>query len=629
MKNLFAKHLAVLSLLFLWGCTPSPQEQTPPNIIWIVSEDNSPLLGCYGDSLAISPNIDKLAKEGVLFENAFANAPVCAPSRATLITGLYPTTLGTQNMRCMVELPKSVKFFPQYLRDAGYFTSLRIKRDYNSPKQEGTWDVDDFWNMEDALKGREEGQPFFMFYNTWMSHEGKIQNRTNLPDYFKSTFEKKPDVDSLLATFKNFDSSKVRIPEYQPNSPEMRDDWAWYYKAMQMMDYEVGEVLKYLADNNLLENTIVIYSSDHGGVLGRSKRFTFESGLKIPMIIKFPENYKNLEESLNENRTDRIVSFVDMAPTILSLAGINKPDYMYGNAFLGEFAKDADTIAYGFRDRMDEGYDMVRSVRNKRFRYIRNYMPYRPSGQHLKFLWKVKSMRAWEESYRNGELNSTQSVFFEPKMAEEMYDIANDPDNINNIANNPKYSKQLIEFRKLNDNLVRKSFDTGFFTEGELWARSEGGTIPYKTIIDNNLTEWKQAVSSAEKATLSPSVEAILPMLKSEYPMVRYWGAVGSIILGNNAKALKSDLIKLLDDESGDVVATSAEALYLLGEEKIAVNALIKTLKNDNIYVQLRALNVIANRNITDTKLISIVVKVDRSNEYINNICDYILSDKS
>ncbi|MCK5907466.1 MAG: sulfatase-like hydrolase/transferase, partial [Flavobacteriales bacterium] len=133
MKNLFAKHFAVLSLLFLWGCSNTHQDQTPPNIIWIVSEDNSPLLGCYGDSLAISPNIDKLAKEGILYENAFANAPVCAPSRATLITGMYPTTLGTQNMRCMVELPKSVKFFPQYLRDAGYFTSLRIKRDYNSP----------------------------------------------------------------------------------------------------------------------------------------------------------------------------------------------------------------------------------------------------------------------------------------------------------------------------------------------------------------------------------------------------------------------------------------------------------------------------------------------------------------
>jgi len=620
------KILVVLGLFFLLvSCNNSTDKQlAPPNIVWIVSEDNSPLLGCYGDSLAITPNIDKLAEEGILFENAFSNAPVCAPSRSTMITGMYPTSLGSQHMRSLVEVPKDVKFFPRYLKEAGYYTTLRLKRDYNIPKQKGTWDKDDFWHLEDALKDKNDGQPFFMFYNTWMSHESKIHNRTALPKDFRNTFENDADVDATLATFHDFDPEKIRLPEYQPDIPEMRDDWAWYYKAIEMMDYEVGRVLKYLKDQKLMENTIVIYSSDHGGVLGRSKRFDYESGLHIPMVIWFPEKYKHLAAKIKGKTTNRIVSFVDMAPTLLSLANIKKPGNMVGSAFLGSYEEKGDTIAYGFRGRMDETYDMVRTIRDKKFRYIRNYLPYKPNGQHIIYLWKAKSMKAWEQSYLNGNCNALQSSFFEPRLPEELYDISNDPDNVYNLANDSTYALQLKQFRRTNLTLAHENLDTGFFPEGELWKRSDNGKIPYKEVIEKNIEECTAAIDAAEKVTLFPDVDILLPLLKSKYAAVRFWGATGCIILEENAAPLKDNLIQLLKDPSGDVAITSAEALYLLGDKKTAIHSLSNALSSDNKYVQLRALNIIANRNISDKNLYKKIKNLDKSDENIKKMSDYI-----
>ena len=601
--------------------------QNKPNIVWIVSEDNSPFIGCYGDSLAITPNIDNLAKQGILFENAFANAPVCAPSRSTIITGMYPLTLGSQHMRCNVNVPGNIRFFPQYLKEAGYFTTLRIKRDYNIPKQAGTWDVDNFWFLEDALKGKKEKQAFFMFYNTWMTHESKIHGEGDkeLIDYFKNTFKERSNVDSLVKMFNDYDPEKMKIPPYQPDIPEMRDDWAVYYKAIEMMDYEIGSILDFLESNSLMDNTIIIYSSDHGGVLGRSKRFDYESGLHVPMIIRVPEKYKQLVENITDSHTDRIVSFVNMAPTILSFAGVHTPENMQGKAFAGKYAQPAGTISYGFRGRMDEAYDMVRTVRTKKYRYIRNYMPYRPNGQHIRYLWKAKSMPAWEKDYCEGKCNKLQSAFFEERPPEELYDITNDPDNVHNLAENSEYREVLKKLREVNKDYVRKIFDTGFVPEGELWGKSNNGTLPYKLIIDNNRDEWLSAVNAAEKATMDPTIKEIRVMLNSQYPAVRFWGAAGCIVLKNKAKELSPELHDLLNDSSGDVVANAAEALYLLGEIDDATEALLKVLNSSNIYVKLRALNVIANRDITDKHILQKIEGMDMSNEYINNICNYIL----
>jgi len=618
MKKIFLLLLVLLNTCYMFS--------QKPNIVWIVSEDNSPFLGCYGDKIAKTPSIDKLASEGILFNNAFSNAPVCAPSRATLITGMYPTALGTQHMRSDVKLPDDVKFFPKYLKDEGYYTTLRLKRDYNSPNQEGTWDKDDFWHLEDALTDKGEEQPFFMFYNTWTTHESILTDYERLNDGFRNTFENDKDIEAIIASFPETNPNDVTLPAYHPDTKEGRTDLAFYYKAIQMMDYEVGRIVKFLTDKNLIENTIIIYSSDHGGVLGRSKRFDYESGLKVPMIIRFPEKYKNLIASNTIGKTNRIVSFLDMAPTILSLAGIEKPENMHGSAFMGTYEKAEDTIAYGFRGRMDEAYDMVRTVRDKKYRYIRNYMHYLPNGQHIAFLWGAKSMQAWEKLYQEGVLNSTQKAFFEPRFPEELYDIENDPDNINNLANNSEYASELEQLRNVNRQIIHENFDSGFFPEGELWERSKQGELPYTEVINNCKKEWKMAANAADKATLQPTVKGVKSMLNSKYSTVRFWGATGSVILGDEAISLKNNLLPLLNDESDDVRVVSAEALYLLNEKEFAIKALLEVLNKGNLYVKLRALNVISNRKIKDKRVLNKIETLDTSNKYMDKICTYILN---
>ena len=262
-------------LFFSFSCGQKDTNQLasdPPNFLWIVSEDNGPFFGCYGDPFATTPTLDKLATEGVLYENAFANAPVCAPARSTIITGMYPPSMGTQNMRSTYPIPESIKFFPQYLREAGYYCTNNSKEDYNMPKPEGVWDES---SRKAHYKNRGEGQPFFAIFNVTISHESSIHK--SIPN------------DSL-----RHDPAEVKLPPYHPDTPEMRHDWAQYYDKVEDMDARMGEILQELEDAGLTDNTIVAYYSDHGGVIARSKRFVYESGTHVPMIWRFPDKYAHL-----------------------------------------------------------------------------------------------------------------------------------------------------------------------------------------------------------------------------------------------------------------------------------------------------------------------------------------------
>jgi arylsulfatase A-like enzyme len=283
-----------------------------PNILWIVSEDNTTLLGCYGDKTATTPHIDNFAKQSVLYKNAFCTAPVCAPSRSTLITGMYPTTMGTENMRSTYPIPGFIKFFPRYLREAGYYTSNNAKKDYNTTDQVEAWDES---GKQATYKNRKPGQPFFSVFNMEISHESSLHRYS----------------DSL-----RHDPNKVKIPAYHPATAAMKHDWAQYYDKLEDMDKQLGVYLKELEDAGLAENTIVFYYADNGGVLPRSKRFMYESGLHVPLIIRFPKKYAHLAPVVAGSKTDRVVTFVDFAPSVLSLAGIRIPDHLQGQAFVGE-----------------------------------------------------------------------------------------------------------------------------------------------------------------------------------------------------------------------------------------------------------------------------------------------------
>lgn len=562
------------ALLYLVsGAVSACSEEEKPNILWIVSEDNSPLIGAYGDSFATTPNIDAFAKAGVRYTHAFATAPVCAPSRSTLITGMYPSSMGTEHMRSAYPVPSFVKFFPRYLRDAGYYTSNNAKKDYNTIDQPEAWDES---SVKATYQNRKPGQPFFAVFNIGISHESQLH--TKIPP----------------AELKH-DPEKVPIPPYHPRTEEMKHDWAQYYDRLQAMDEQVGKILKGLDEAGLSESTIVFYYSDHGGVLGRSKRFMFESGLHIPLIIRVPEKYKHLAPGKPGTTNDRIVTFVDFAPTMLSLAGIGVPEHMQGRAFLGKSQGKPQQYGYAFRGRMDERFDMVRSVRDKRYRYVRNYMPHKIYGQYLSYLWKAPSMESWEKAWKNGELNEVQSAFWKPKPAEELYDVERDPHNIHNLAGQEQYNGVLLRMRRANREWILGQKDVGFIPEAmmqeivkrqPLYDYARSGQYPLAQIM-----QTAELASSGDPKVLAE----LTKRLSDEHPVIRYWAALGCAILAEDASAAKNELTALTQDPEVSVRLAAAEALYSIGQSSLAIPVLEYGLKSDNVMARVHALNILEN----------------------------------
>jgi len=563
----------VLSSFLLSGCEEKVPDELP-NILWLTSEDNSPFLGCYGDEFATTPNLDKLASEGFLYTHAYANAPVCAPARNTIITGVYANSNGNQHMRSRYPLSEIVKTYPEFLREAGYYCTNNSKTDYNT----NSIDPDEIWDessREAHYKNRAEGQPFFAVFNTGISHESSIHN--SIPN------------DELRHS-----PEEVPIPPHHPATPEMKHDWAQYYDKVEDMDAQIGEWLQELEDAGLAENTIVFYYGDHGGVIARSKRYVYETGTRVPFIVRIPEKYKYLfPESETGSEVNRIISFVDLAPTLLSIAGIQIPEFMQGNAFLGKQKTEDPEYAYMFRGRMDERYDMSRAVRDHKYRYIRNYMPYRIYGQHLEYLWRAPSIRSWEQAYLNGECNETQSKFWEPKPVEELYDTENDPWEVNNLAKDPAYKEVLERMRAANKEWVTRIYDTGFIPEADRVDRAgDASMYDYMRSGNVNLEEMMEA---AEIATLGnpENIDKLKTYLKNDESAVRYWGASGLLILGDEAVSAKDALIEATDDESANVVTVAAEALYNLEEKEVAKEALLKVLQAPNEFARCHALNAI------------------------------------
>ncbi len=572
--------LCIFALLLTFFSESKAQQPVQPNILWIVSEDNSPFLGAYGDTFATTPVLDQFATEGVLYENAFAAAPVCAPSRSTLITGVYPIAMGTLNMRSTYPIPEMIKFFPRYLREAGYYTTNNAKKDYNTTDQPEAWDES---SNQATYKNRKPGQPFFAVFNLGVSHESSIHK--SIP------------TDSL-----HHNPEKVPIPPYHPRTPEMKHDWAQYYDKIETMDTQVGELLQELEAAGLADSTIVFYYSDHGGVLGRSKRFMYESGLHIPLIIRFPEMYQSLASGQPGSRTDRLVSFVDFAPTVLSLASIPVPGYMQGGAFLGKQQTKPADYAFAFRGRMDERIDMSRSVRDKKYRYTRNYMPHKIYAQYLEYLWRAPSMPSWEQAYRNGELNEVQSAFWQTKPAEELYDVAADPHNIHNLAAEADYQAVLQRMREANRQWQLQVKDVGFLPEAMMLDISKKNTLYQYARSGPYPLERVMQTAEIASAGDTKNLDEIIRRLEDKHAAVRYWAATGCTILKDKATTAQKALMPLLQDTEVAVRIAAAEALYTLGEKEKALAALKKALKSDNLMARVQALNVLENMDLQDAR---------------------------
>ncbi len=575
-KNIGLASAAVLS--FSWPA--EAQEQEKPNILWITSEDNSArYMGCYGNEQATTPNIDELSEDGITYNNAFANAPVCAPARFTIISGMYASNTGNQHMRSNNKIPANFRFFPEYLREAGYYTTNNSKEDYNLDRDQWNKNVEEAWNESSGsahYKNRKEGQPFFAVFNTGLSHEHKIHYQLQQEE---GEFEHDPD--------------DLEIAPYHPENPEMRKNYAQYYDYISRMDQRVGEILDELEERGLAENTIVFYYGDHGGVLPRSKRFVFESGTRVPMIVRFPEKYEHLAPGEQGSREDRLVSFIDLAPTVLSLAGVDIPDRMQGHAFLGKQKTEDPEYAYFFRGRMDERYDMMRSVRTENYRYIRNYMPHRIYGQHLWYLWRSTSTRTWQEAYQNGECNAVQSRFWETKPAEELYNVKKDPHNVNNLADDPEYQDILQRMRKETQRWVRENRGAGFMPEAMMKQMAGENTIYEMTHSPDFPTG--QIISTAEMASRKDpaDVSELIERMSAEHPAIRYWAATGCAVRGEDAREAAPQLKNMLEDDYGNNRIAAAEALCRMGITEEPLQVLVEEMNNDNEWVQLHALNVL------------------------------------
>jgi N-sulfoglucosamine sulfohydrolase len=574
---------------------PRTKIKERPNILWITSEDNSAYFtGCCGNSFATTPNIDRLAKEGFLYTHAYATNAVCAPSRNTIITGAYSPSNGNENMRSSYAKSDKVHTYPEYLRRAGYYCTNNSKTDYNTPSIDPAviWDES---SKTAHYKNRPEGKPFFAVFNLMTSHESSIHNQ-------------------IPAGELRHDPDHVALPPYHPDTAEMRHDWAQYYDKVEDMDAEVGAILRELEERGLSKNTIVFYYGDNGGVLARSKRYVYETGTQVPFVIRIPEEYKYLYPAKKPgDKVARLVNFVDLAPTLLSIAGIPIPDYMQGHAFLGQKQTKDPEYTFMSRLRMGERYDNVRAVRDKRYRYIKNYMPFRITMQHMKYLFLAPSAQSWEDAFKAGKTNEIQSRYFRPKPVEELYDTENDYWEVNNLADDPAYAGTLERMRNALTDWQCDIRDVGLIPETDYMDfAGEGSMYDY---MRSPGCPFDELLNAANLAVLGGpnALNSFIEYLKSDHSAMRYWGATGILIVGDAAKPAIPTLKEAIGDTSGAVATLVAEALYRLGEKETAVKTYLNLLKNttDNTMLDRTfPLNSIDAVNDESPEIIAVVQKL-------------------
>jgi N-sulfoglucosamine sulfohydrolase len=563
----------LLASLLLCGCQAARQEERP-NIVWINAEDISPALGCYGDSLALTPHLDALAQRSVLFRQALAVAPICSPSRSTLATGIYPTTLGTEHLRSETPIPGFIQALPEHFREEGYFTSLYGKTDYNF-EPEGLWE---YWEPDEApWRQRRAGQPFLSVFTFNFTHEGA----GNSLERHERTVQGLPD--SLRRN-----PAEMSVPPYYPDNEEARHLWARYYELVTAFDQQVGKMWQSLEEDDLLDNTIVFVYSDHGFGLPRYKRWLYDTGLRVPLLVYIPEKYRHLSPYPPGTATGDLVSFVDFVPTALQLIGRPIPDYMQGQPFLGEDLPPARQYAFAARSRADNAYDLARAVHSGRYLYVRHFMPHLPYIQEGKIFSDEKDgFRLLRQARATGQLPPAGEQMFQPKPIEELYDLANDPWELDNLAGREEYARLQDSLRRLMQDWILDSRDLGFLPESEIAARRRGET-PYELGQDAARFDLPAIYRAAEQVGRA-DVATFRAMLRDPDSGVRYWAIIGLHGLGMAAREALPELEGRLGDPSKSVQIAAAELLCQFGREAQALPVLARHLQDPEPDVALQA----------------------------------------
>lgn len=528
--------------------------QDRPNIVWLTTEDNSAnWYRLYNpEHGAPMPNVERLAKDGLVFNNAYSCGPVCSVARSTIISGCYGPRTGAQYHRKQVPvaMPEGIRMFPYYLRQAGYYTANNKKEDYNylPADKQGVWDES---SGKASFRNRKAGQPFFYVQNFGRTHESQLFG--NLPE----------GTDYVV------DPADVKLFPYHPDTSLFREKYAQYLTLNNMADKEMGRVIRQLEEDGLLDDTFIFHYGDHGGVLPGGKGYAHNDGLQVAMVVYVPKNWQHLAPAPRGSRVDGVVEFVDLSATVLNLAGAEMPEGIDGKPFLGKGVvlgelNKRDTT-FGYAERFDEKYDMVRFLRKGKYSYWRSYQPFNYDGLHNFYRYKQPAFREWRDLARAGKLDPVQSAFYEARSPEQLFDLEKDPHEIKNLATDPAYADILHDMRRELQNKVKSLPDVGFFPEPVVLAESKGNGTAFG---QKNKAQIAKLVDIAD-LQLSPFPEAkdrIAKALRSSVPSERYWGAITCSAFGDQALEFEDDLKRMAAEDSNRLVRTrAAEFLGLAG----------------------------------------------------------------
>jgi arylsulfatase A-like enzyme len=544
-----------LALLLLLVLRPSALcfAAEKPNFVWILSEDNSKhYLRLFDESGAPAPNIEKLAAEGLVFEHAFCNSPVCSVARTTLATGLYAPRVATQYHRKTkpATLPEGWRMFPACLRDAGYYTTNNAKKDYNAVEGDGVWDAS---SGKASWRDRPSKEtPFFHMQSYAASHESSLH------------FSEKEWRLSAPAT----DPRGIELAPYHPDTELFRYTYARYHDRIGAVDEFVGKMVAQLEEDGLLEDTFLFYFGDNGGVLPRSKGYIYEGGLHVPLVVRIPANWRHLVDMPRGSRVQGFVSFADFGPTLLHLAGVPVPDHMDGRPFLGEGITlaelDRRDEAFGYADRFDEKYDLCRSLRKGRHKYIRHYQAFYPDALQNNYRYKMLAYQQWRKMDQEGKLNAVERQFFEPKPVEALYDVEADPHEVHNLAGDPACAKTLLDLRQRLRQRAKGLPDLSFFPESYLVEHALGNPVAFGR---EHAREIARLVDVADLSLLpfAEAKPALEKALASSSSWERYWALIACSCFGEEAKALVPAAKERLGDSEPLVRVRAAEFLAVVG----------------------------------------------------------------
>lgn len=615
--------LRALVLLCLLSPVIAVRGQDRPNFLWLSAEDISPHLGCYGDPHAITPHLDTLAAQGVRYTKAFSTAGVCAPCRSGIITGMYQNSIGTHHMRCNAALPGWLKPFPLYLREAGYYCTNNSKTDYqfSKPAPAEIWDES---SPKAHWKNRPAGKPFFAVFNFTGCHESGIADEKKYQEVTKGLTPEQRQDPAKLTT----------LPPYYPDTPITREDWKRNYELIAAMDAWAGKLIAELKEAGEWDNTILMFWSDHGTGLPRRKRWLYDSGTHIPLLLRVPEKFRaGFAIQAPGKSDDRLVSTVDFAPTLLTLAGVAVPKHFQGQPFCVE---DRRSLVFGARDRMDERYDIIRSARDSRFRYVRNFEPLKPCTQFINYCENGATMREIRAAMATKTMPAAAALFIAPqKPTEELYDLDNDPNEIRNLATDPSHAAKLAELRGALTAWQIEIGDLGFVPESEIEHREAAAGSAFAILHGNRDRNKlvKDLSAAASRASGGPrGIPEMLSGLGHDEAAVRYWCAtgLGNVPVETKATAGSAAALSLaLEDKSPAVSIAAARALCRMGLTSKGLALLERRLADKNEWARLEAAVVLDELDETARPVLSAMKAGlrDQPNKYIIRVLNKAVND--